>query len=236
MTASVPQIESVTSQINKYVSFDEIQNLPLQNRDFLDVLKIVPGVSSGVPAGTYADRGPRNSFNIHGGRSNDNDFLLDGAANNDKSDLNYEDIASTQILGGPTSSSGAGRAGQTFQVGTALQTYNLDAIQEVQVSTSMFSAEYGSGGSGGVINVITRSGTNLLAGSVTVQEQRDAWVKGSDKQARSVTRVRSRSAARSSRTRHTTSRLTSATTRSSVSTSASPATSCPTTCATPTRT
>ena len=179
VTASVPQIESIKSQVNKYVSFNEIQNLPLQNRNFLDVLKTVPGVSSGVPTGTYADRGPRNSFNIHGARSNENDFMLDGAANNDKSDLNYEDIASTNILGGPTSSSGAGAAGQTFQVGTALQTYNLDAVQEVQVSTSMFSAEFGSGGSGGVINVITRSGNNVLAGSAAVQEQRDAWVAGS---------------------------------------------------------
>jgi outer membrane receptor for ferrienterochelin and colicin len=182
VTAAAPQVESVKSQINKYISFNEVQNLPLQNRNFLDVLRTVPGVSTGVPTGTYADRGPRNSFNIHGARSNQNDFLLDGAANNDKSDLNYEDIASTQILGGPTSSSGAGRAGQTFQVGTALQTYNLDAIQEVQVSTSMMSAEFGSGGSGGVVNVITRSGTNLLAGSATVQTQRDAWVKGSEKQ------------------------------------------------------
>jgi outer membrane receptor for ferrienterochelin and colicin len=179
VTAVAPQIESVKSQVNKYISFQEVQNLPLQNRQFLDVLLTVPGVTGGVPSGTYADRGPRNSVSIHGARSNDNDFLLDGAENNDKSDLNYEDIASVDIQGGPTSSSGAGRAGQTFQVGTALQSYNLDAVQEVQVSTSLMSAEFGSGGSGGVINVITRSGSNLLAGSVTVQEQRDAWVKGS---------------------------------------------------------
>jgi outer membrane receptor for ferrienterochelin and colicin len=181
VTASVPQIESVKSQVNKYISLNELQNLPLQNRNFLDVLRTVPGISTGVPTGTYSDRGPRNSFNIHGARSNQNDFMLDGAANNDKSDLNYEDIASVQILGGPRSGN-AGRAGQTFQVGTALQTYNLDAMQEVQVSTSMFSAEFGSGGSGGVINVITRSGGDFLAGSVTAQQQRDAWVKGSEKQ------------------------------------------------------
>jgi outer membrane receptor for ferrienterochelin and colicin len=179
ITAVAPQIESIKSQVNKYISFQEVQNLPLQNRQFLDVLLTVPGVTGGVPAGTYADRGPRNSVSIHGARTNDNDFLLDGAENNDKSDLNYEDIASVNIQGGPTSSTGAGRAGQTFQVGTALQSYNLDAVQEVQVSTSLMSAEFGSGGSGGVINVITRSGSNLLAGSVTAQEQRDAWVKGS---------------------------------------------------------
>ena len=176
-----PTIESVTSQVNKYISHTEIQNLPLQNRNFLDVLNTVAGVTRGVPTGTYADRGPRNSFNIHGERSNQNDFLLDGASNNDKSDLNYEDIASVQVLGGPRSGN-AGLAGQTFEVGTALQTYNLDAVQEVQLSTSMFSAEFGSGGSGGVINVITRSGTDSIDGSATVQQQRDAWVSGSQKQ------------------------------------------------------
>lgn len=181
VTASAPPVESVTSQVNKYVSLDEIQNLPLQNRQFLDVLQIVPGVTSGVPTGTYEDRGPRNSFSIHGARSNQNDFLLDGASNNDKSDLNYEDIASVQIFGGPRSGI-AGRAGQTFQVGTALQMYNIDAIQEVQVSTSMFSAEFGSGGSGGVINVITRSGADELIGSITVQNQQDAWIEGSEAQ------------------------------------------------------
>ncbi|MGH9456406.1 MAG: TonB-dependent receptor [Thermoanaerobaculia bacterium] len=181
VTAAAPAIETVTSQVNKYVSFEEIQNLPLQNRQFLDVLKILPGVTTGVPTGTYEDRGPRNSFSIHGARSNQNDFLLDGASNNDKSDLNYEDIASVQIFGGPRSGI-AGRAGQTFQVGTALQMYNIDAIQAVQVSTSMFSAEFGSGGSGGVINVITRSGTDELLGSVTVQNQQDAWIEGSEAQ------------------------------------------------------
>jgi len=182
VTGRAPVLESTTSQVNKYVSFKEIQNLPLENRQFLDVLKILPGVTTGIPTGTYNDRGPRNSFTIHGARSNQNDFLLDGAANNDKSDLNYEDIASVQVLGGPRSGP-AGRAGQTFQVGTALQTYNLDAIQEVQVSTSMFSAEFGSGGSGGVINVITRNGTDTMQGSATLQEQRDAWIKDAQKQA-----------------------------------------------------
>jgi len=178
VTATAPQIESVKSQVNKYVSFQEIQNLPLQNRQFLDVLQTLPGVTGGVPSGAYISRGPANSVSIHGGRTNENDFLLDGASNNDKSDLNYDDIASVDVFAGPREDA-AGLAGRTFQVGTALQTYSLDAVQEVQVSTSLMSAEFGSGGSGGVINVITRSGSDLVAGSATVQTQRDAWVKGS---------------------------------------------------------
>jgi outer membrane receptor for ferrienterochelin and colicin len=176
VSAPAPQVETVKSEVDKYISDKAIQQLPLQNRTFLDVLTIVPGVDKGVPAGTLNSRGPRNSFNIHGGRSNENNFLIDGAPNNDKSDLNYEDVASVQVLGGPTSSSGAGAAGATFQVGTALQTFNIDAIKEVQVSTSLFTAEYGSG-SGGVINVITRSGTDTFQGSTTLQHQSDNYVK-----------------------------------------------------------
>lgn len=181
VTGRAPQIETVTSQVNSYVTLEEIRSLPLENRQFLDALAIVPGVTRGVPTGSYTDRGPRNSFSFHGARTNQNDFLLDGAANNDKSDLNYEDIGGVQILGGPRTGP-AGAAGATFQVGTALQPYNLDAVQEVQVATSLFSAELGGGGSGGVINVVTRSGADVPAGSITLQQQRDAWVAGSEHQ------------------------------------------------------
>lgn len=176
VTAAAPQVETTKSESDKYIPFQAIQNLPLPNRTFLDVLATVPGVDSAIPAGTLTSRGPNNSFNILGARANQNEFLIDGAPNNDKSDLNYEDIASTQVFGGPTSSAGAGPAGATFSVGTALQTFNLDAIQEVRISTSLFSAEFG-GGSGGVINVITRAGTDQLRGGVTYEHQASGLVK-----------------------------------------------------------
>ena len=180
--AEAPQIESMTAQVNKYVSHEEMQHLPLQNREFLDVLTIVPGITAGPNVTRGGFDGPRGGVSIHGARTNQNDFLIDGASNNDRSDTNYLEgtlySLSTQQNrdAGPPPAGVAGPAGATFQVGTALQTYNLDAIQEVQVATSLFSAEYGSGGSGGVINVITRSGTDQFSGIVTAQQQRDAWV------------------------------------------------------------
>ena len=119
VTAAAPQIETVKSQVNKYISFREIQNLPLQNRQFLDVLQTLPGVTGGVPWApiSAADR-PTAS---HPRRPHkENDFLLDGASNNDKSDLNYDDIASVDVFAGPREDA-AGLAGRTFQVGTALQ-------------------------------------------------------------------------------------------------------------------
>lgn len=172
---AAPRIETVKSDVNKYISKEDIQNLPLQNRNFLDVLLTVPGVQSGVPTGTLNARGPKNSFNVHGSRSNQNNFLIDGALNNDRSDLNYDDIASVQILAGPRTSAGAGAAGATFQVGTALQTFNIDAIEEVQINTALFSAEYGNG-SGAIINVVTRTGSDVIEGSATAQYQSDDYV------------------------------------------------------------
>jgi outer membrane receptor for ferrienterochelin and colicin len=172
---ALPRIETVKSEVNKYISKEEIQNLPLQNRNFLDVLLTVPGVQAGVPSGSLNTRGPKNSVNIHGARSNQNTFLIDGALNNDRSDLNYEDVASVQVLAGPRASTGAGNAGATFQVGTALQAFNIDAIEQVQINTALFSAEYGSG-SGGIINVVTRTGTDVMEGSVTAQYQSHDYV------------------------------------------------------------
>ena len=170
-----PQIESVDSRVNKYITFEEIQSLPLPNRSFLDVLKILPGVHGGLTVGGLENSAPNNSFSVHGARMNQNQFLIDGVANNDLSDLNYDDLATSETRAGPRGSAGAGQRGSTFSTGTALQTYNLDAIQEVQVSTSMFSAEYGNA-SGAVINIITRSGADQYNASATVQQQHDGVV------------------------------------------------------------
>ena len=170
-----PPIETLDSRVNKYITFEEIQNLPLPNRNFLDVLNILPGVHPGPISGSLENKGPSNSFSVHGARLNQNLFLIDGVANNDLSDLNADDLASSEARAGPRASAGGGTRSQTFQVGTALTTFNMDAIQEVQVSTSMFSAEYGNA-SGGVINIVTRSGADQISASATVQRQTNGLV------------------------------------------------------------
>ncbi|MDH3746239.1 MAG: TonB-dependent receptor, partial [Acidobacteriota bacterium] len=168
-------VETVDSQVNEYISLEEIQNLPLQNRTFLDVLKILPGVNTGIVGGGLEGNGPANSISVHGARMNQNLFLIDGASNNDLSDLNADDLASVEVRNGPRTSAGTGQAGATFQTGTAMQSFNVDAIQEVQVATSLVSAEYGNA-SGAVINVITRSGTDQVHASATIQRQSDSLV------------------------------------------------------------
>jgi len=109
-----PLIESVDSRVNKYISFEEIQSLPLPNRSFLDVLKILPGVHGGLATAALENSAPNNSFSVHGARMNQNQFLIDGVANNDLSDLNYDDLATSETRAGPRSSAGAGQMGSTF--------------------------------------------------------------------------------------------------------------------------
>ncbi len=77
------------------------------------------------------------TFSVNGARGRSNNFLLDGIENNDIS-----------------------VAGQGFQV------TNPDAVAEVSVLTSNFDAEFGRAG-GGVINTITKSGTNEFHGTLS---------------------------------------------------------------------
>ncbi|MGH9865783.1 MAG: carboxypeptidase regulatory-like domain-containing protein, partial [Candidatus Acidiferrales bacterium] len=76
-----------------------------------------------------------NNYSVNGQRARANNFMIDGVENNDIS------IA-----------------------GAAFQITNNDAIQEVSIQTSNFSAEYGRAG-GAVVNQITRSGTNSFHGT-----------------------------------------------------------------------
>ncbi len=77
------------------------------------------------------------TFSINGARGRSNNFLIDGMENNDIS-----------------------VAGQGFQI------TNPEAVKEVSVQTGNFDAEFGRSG-GGVINTITRGGTNEFHGSLT---------------------------------------------------------------------
>jgi hypothetical protein len=59
-------------------------------------------------------------------------------------------------------------------IGGALQNYNLDAVEEFKIQTAQYKAEYGRS-SGGVLSVVTKTGTNELHGSVYEYARRDEW-------------------------------------------------------------
>jgi len=141
VTATAPQVELTNSTISGIVSATTLRELPLNGRDWASLATLQPGVVSvrTHPQGTQASRGLGLHMTVSGGRPTQNSYRLDGALVND-----YSNAGPGSVLG---------------------QNLGVDAIQEFSVLTSNYSAEYGFT-SGGVINAVTRSGTNTFHGSV----------------------------------------------------------------------
>jgi hypothetical protein len=142
--SEVPAVQLTTSDISAVVNATTVRELPLNGRSWTDLAQLQPGVSAihtqpDFAAGT--DRGNRGfgqQLTISGARPQQNNYRLDGVSLND-----YANGAPGSVLG---------------------KSLGVDAIQEFSVITSNYSAEYGKT-SGGVVNAITRSGTNQIHGS-----------------------------------------------------------------------
>jgi hypothetical protein len=142
--SEVPAVQTASSDISTVVNATTVRELPLNGRSWTDLAQLQAGVSAihtqpDFAAGT--DRGNRGfgqQLTISGARPQQNNYRLDGVSLND-----YANGAPGSVLGG---------------------SLGVDAIQEFSVITSNYSAEYGKT-SGGVVNAISRSGTNRLHGS-----------------------------------------------------------------------
>lgn len=145
VTGEALSVQLASSEISGVVSDRTVQELPLNGRDWTTLATLEPGVNSlasdQANTGTKdrARRGYGVEMTISGTRPSQNNYRIDGINVNDYSN------------GGPGSVEGS--------------TLGVDAIQEFSVLTSNYSAEYGRT-SGGVINAITKSGTNNFHGSV----------------------------------------------------------------------
>ncbi len=141
---TVPLVETSSTTLSQVVDRQLVQELPLNGRDFGKLVALTPGVTvegSGV-AGSEKGFG---QFNINGNRDRSNNYNLDGTDNNDPF-FNNSALNQVGITGAPA---------------TLLP---LDAIQEFSIQ-SQFGSEYGRN-SGAVVNIVTRSGTNVLHGSL----------------------------------------------------------------------
>lgn len=126
-------VESVRTQISETVRPKEIDNLPLNGRNYLDLAALTPGVTRGNPVANqrFAETSavPGTQLNMAGQRNINNGFVIDGlSANDDAADL----------------------PGSYF---------SHEVIGEFQVITSGGIAEFGRA-SGGIVNVVTKSGSN----------------------------------------------------------------------------
>jgi outer membrane receptor protein involved in Fe transport len=140
VTTEAPTVELTSSTLSAVVNATTVRELPLNGRSWTDLAILQPGVvSAQTHAAVDVNRGYGSQLSISGARPQQNNYRLDGISINDYSN------------GGPGSVLG--------------QNLGVEAIQEFSVLTSNYSAEYGKT-SGGVVNAISRSGTNQFHGSV----------------------------------------------------------------------
>src|SRR5438105_8642285 len=135
-----------TSSMGGVVSSETVRDMPVNGRDWTQAATLQAGVSSvrtqPDATNTSSGRGQRGfgaQISVSGGRPQQNNYLLDGITIND-----YANAAPGSVLG--------------LDLGA-------DAVEEFSVVTSNYPATYGRS-SGGVINAVTRSGSNAFHGTV----------------------------------------------------------------------
>lgn len=138
VNAAPMALDTENATLSQVVDHSQIANLPLNGRQSLGLITLVPNVR---PSPTFD---PTNfdgagTFSINGGRNNSNELLLDGS---------------------PSTAAGSGPGSAQ----TAAYKLGLDAVQEFRVLTNTLPPEYGNTG-GGVVSVISKSGTNSFHGS-----------------------------------------------------------------------
>ncbi|HWX53582.1 MAG TPA: carboxypeptidase regulatory-like domain-containing protein [Verrucomicrobiae bacterium] len=135
VTSDVPIVNTSTTELGRTVENEEITDLPIVNRNLYTLLDLTPGVQ-------------RNDNSIVLGYPEQR-TLINGGVDGGAGSVNY-------FLDGGISITGLRNTGNILP--------NPDAVQEFRVQTNSYSAEYGRFASG-VINVLTKSGTNDFHGS-----------------------------------------------------------------------
>ncbi|MGB5036249.1 MAG: carboxypeptidase regulatory-like domain-containing protein, partial [Blastocatellia bacterium] len=144
VTADVPLVETTSNVLGGSVSAKEIQNLPVNGRDFTKLLVLFPG-TTGDPSGATDSPGSFGLFSANGNRGRSNNYLLDGTDMND----GYRNLPAINEAG---------------VFGTPATILPVEAIAEAAV-LSNFEAEFGRS-AGAVVNIVTKSGGNEIHGSV----------------------------------------------------------------------
>ena len=139
-------VDTLSGEVSGLISGEQIRELPLNGRNFVQLTLLQPGVSApegfdtknkGLLAGV--------DLSISGSGTTGNLWTVDGANNNDV---------------------GSNR--------TILIYPSVDAIEEFKIHSNSYSAEFGGAG-GGQINIVTRGGTNDFSGSAYMFLRDDSW-------------------------------------------------------------
>lgn len=138
VTAAPPILQSQNASVGQVVGTREINDLPLNGRNYTFLAQLSAGVTQESPTGRGMEA--TGSFAANGMSTANNDYILDGIDNNNDS-VDFLNGASYAVK--PP----------------------VDAIQEFKIQTSNFSAEFGRAG-GAVLNATIKSGTNQIHGDL----------------------------------------------------------------------
>lgn len=142
VTQEALQVDTQTATASTVINGGQVVNLPINNRNWAQLILLSPGVSSNLQdqiyVGTTNPNGVSNALQIavNGVRPNSNTYTVDGADTTDR---------------------GANLTVQTYP--------SVDAIQEFSLLRGLYPAESGRS-SGGQVNVITKNGTSQFHGDV----------------------------------------------------------------------
>ena len=147
VTAEVTPVQTTASNLSRTVTGDQLTAIQVKGRDIFGMMKILPGIVDTTASRDFAQWNSGRGLSINGGNSLNKNTTIDGVP-----------------------------VGEEGGDGTTHITPNIDAIGEVNVITSGYTAENGRQASG-LIRITTKSGTNQLRGSGWYNARRDEWNK-----------------------------------------------------------
>lgn len=140
VAAQESALQTDSSVVSDTIGEKQAEDLPLNGRNFVQLVQLTPGVNEGNQGGLVSgaeldDHRQSAEMSVNGQSDVLNDQMIDGADNNER------------------------------LIGSVGVHPSVESIAEVQVQSSDYSADVSRTG-GGVINIITKSGTNTFHGSL----------------------------------------------------------------------
>jgi hypothetical protein len=145
VTAEVTPVQVSSSARQSTVTAEQLANIQMKGRDIYGLLAVVPGVQDANLSRDFTSWTSANNITINGAPVTSNNIMIDGIAQRDEYGTN------------------------------AFVNPNIDAIAEVQVVATGYTAENGRS-NGGLVNYVTKSGTSQFRGSGWYNAKRDSWM------------------------------------------------------------
>jgi hypothetical protein len=147
--AQTPLLQADNATVSSTVTEQSVQDLPLNGRNFVQLVQLVPGANEGpgnglTSGGRPDDRRTTNGFSVNGQDDTLNNYVVDGIDDNERI------------------------------IGTIGVKPSVDGIQEITVQTNSYAPEAGRT-AGGVVNLVTKSGENKFHGSLYEFVRNDAF-------------------------------------------------------------